>query len=91
MVTEAASDDRQQYLAGVCHQRDTPVVAELCPILLFVEHLDNGVFPLLWNVSLPLHAIDDVEQSLSQGGITVEGDLQQLDGNSIRFNSLPVC
>ena len=32
------------------HQRDTPVVAALCPILIFVENLD-GVFPLLRDVS----------------------------------------
>ena len=66
---------------------DTPAAAALCPILL-VEHLDDGVFPLLRNVSPPPNTNDDVEQSLSQGGITVEGDLEQLDGNSIRSNSL---
>ena len=32
VVTEAASDDLQQYLAGVRHQQNTPVVAALCPI-----------------------------------------------------------
>ena len=85
-----ASDDLQQYLAGVRHQQDTPVVAALCPILLLVKHLDDGVFPLLWNISPPPNANDDVEQSLSQGGITVESDLEQLDGNSIRSNSLSI-
>ena len=86
-----ASDDIQQYLAGVCHQRDTPVVAALCPILLLVEHVDDGVCPLLWNVSPPLNANDDLEQSLSQGGFAVKGDPEQLHGNSIRSNSLSVC
>ena len=42
-------------------------------------------------ISGQANADDDVEQSLSQGGITVEGDLEQLDGNSIRSNSLSVC
>ena len=90
VVTEAASDDLQQYLAGVRHQRDTSVVAALCPILL-VEHLDDVVVPLLRDVSPPPNANDDIEQSLSQGGTTVEGDLELLDGKSIRSNSLSVC
>ena len=88
VVTEAASNDLQQYLAGVHHQRDTPVVAARCPIFLLVEHLGGCGFPLLRNVSPRPNADDDVEQSLSQGGITVEGDLEQIDGNSIRSNSL---
>ena len=54
-------------------------------------YLGEGVFPLLRNVSPPSNANDDVEQSLPQSGITVEGDLEQLDGNSIRSNSLSVC
>ena len=36
VLAEAASDDLQQYLAGVRHQRDAPVIAALCPILLFI-------------------------------------------------------
>ena len=35
VLTEAASDDLQQHLDGVRYQRDVPVVAALCPILLF--------------------------------------------------------
>ena len=34
----------KQYLAGLCYQRDTPIVAALCPILLFVEYHDDGIF-----------------------------------------------
>ena len=86
-----ASDDLQQYLAGDRHLRDTPVVAALCSILLLVEHLDDGIFLLLRDVPPPRNANDDVEQSLPQGGLTVEGDLEQLDENSIRSNSLSVC
>ena len=38
VLTEAASDDLQQFLAGVRYQRDiSAVVAALCPILLFVK------------------------------------------------------
>ena len=33
---------------------------------------------------------DDIEQSPSQRGITVEGDLEQLNGDSIRSDSLSV-
>lgn len=33
----------------------------------------------------------DVEQSLSQGGITVDRDLEQLDRNSVCSNSISVC
>ena len=34
VLAEAASDDLQEYLAGVRYQRYAPVVAALCPILL---------------------------------------------------------
>ena len=47
LLAEAASDDLQQYLAGVCYQRDAPVVAALCPIILFMEYHDDVTFPLL--------------------------------------------
>ena len=47
VLAEAASDDLQQYFAGVRYQRDVPVVAALCPIFLFVAYHDDGIFPLL--------------------------------------------
>ena len=47
VLAEAASDDLQQYLAGVRYQRDAPVVAALCLILLFVEYHDDGILPLV--------------------------------------------
>ena len=47
VLAEAASDDLQQYLAGVRYQRDAPVVAAFCSILLFVKYHDNDIFPLL--------------------------------------------
>ena len=47
ILTEVASYELQQYLADVCYQQDTPVVAAFCPILLFVEYHDDGIFPLL--------------------------------------------
>ena len=53
VLTEAASDDLQQYLAGVRYQRDAPVVAALCPILLFVEYHDNDIFLLLRHLTPP--------------------------------------
>ena len=64
VLTEAASDDLQQYLAGVRYQRDTPVVATLCSVLLFVEYHDDGVFSLLWHLPPP-NTNDDIELSLA--------------------------
>ena len=37
-----------------------------------------------------LNTNDDIEQSPVQGGITVEGDLEQLNGDSVRPDSLSV-
>ena len=47
LLAEVASGDLQQYLTGVRYQRDAPVVAALCPILLSVEYHDDDIFPLL--------------------------------------------
>ena len=44
VLAEATSDDLQQDLAGVRYQQDTPVAAALCPILLFMEYHDDGIF-----------------------------------------------
>ena len=90
VLSEAASDNLQQYLAGVCYQRDAPVVAALCPILLFMEYHDGDTFPLLRHFVLPQNTNDETEQSPTQGGITVEGDLEQLNGDSVRAESLSV-
>ena len=38
----------------------------------------------------PPNTNDDIEQSPSQGGITVEGDLEQLNGDSARSNNYSV-
>ena len=38
----------------------------------------------------PLNTDDDSEQSPSQDGITVEDDLEQLNGDSVRSDSLSV-
>ena len=70
---------------------EMPVVATLCPILLFVKYHDVGIFPLLRHLAPPQNTNDDIEQSPAQGGITVEGDLEQLDGHSVRSDSLSVC
>ena len=91
VLAEAASDDLEQYLAGVRYQRDAPVVAALCPILLFVKYHDDGIFPLLWHLAPPPNTNDDIEQSPAQDGFTVESDLEQLDGDYVRSDSLSVC
>ena len=54
VLAEAASDDLQQYLAGVRYQRDVPVVAALCPILHFVEYHDDGILPVLRHLAPPV-------------------------------------
>ena len=79
VLAEAARVDLQQYLAGVRYQRDAPVVAALCPILLFVEYHDEGIFSLLRHLAPRPNTNDDIEQSQPQGGITVDGDLEQLN------------
>ena len=38
----------------------------------------------------PPYTNGDTEQSPAQGGITVENDLEQLNGDSVRSNSLSV-
>ena len=53
ILAQAVSDDLQQYLAGVRYQRDAPVVTALCPIVLFVEYHDDGIFPLLRYLAPP--------------------------------------
>ena len=42
---EAASDDLLHHLASVRYQRNTPVVAALCTILLPVGYHDNDISP----------------------------------------------
>ena len=85
----ATSDDLQKYLAGVRFQRDAPVVAALCPILIFMEYHDDGMIPLLRHLAPPPNTNDDIEQSTAQGGITVESDVEQLNRDSVRSDSLP--
>ena len=90
VLAEAASDDLQQYFAGVHYQRDAPVVAALCPILLFMEYHDDGIIPLLWHLAPSKNTNDYIEQSPAQSGVTVEGDLEQINGDSVRSDSLSV-
>ena len=47
VLTEAESDDLQQYFTGVRYQRNAPVVTALCPIFLSVEYQDDDIFSLL--------------------------------------------
>ena len=90
VLAEVASDDIQQYLAGVRYQRDSPVVAALCPILLFIEDHDDGIFPLLRHLAPRPNTNEGIEHSPAQGGITVEDDLEQLNEDSVQSNSLSV-
>ena len=68
--------------ACVRYQRDAPVVAAPCPILLFVEYHDDAIFSLLRHLAPPPNTSNDIEQSPAQGGITVEGNIEQLTGTA---------
>ena len=48
------------------------------------------MFPLLRYLAPPPNTNDDIEQSPSQGEITFEGNLEQLNGSSVRPDSLSV-
>ena len=90
VLAKAATDDLQQYFAGMSYQRDAPVVPALCSILLVVEYNDDGIFPLLRHLAAPPNTNEDIEQSPAQGGITYEGDFEELNGDSVRSDSLSV-
>ena len=89
VLTEVASDDLKQYLAGVRYQRDAPIVAALCPILLFMEYHDDGIHPLLRHLAPHPDTNDGIEQSSVKGGITIEGNLDLLNGDSVRSTVFP--
>ena len=89
LLPEAVNDYIQQYLTGVRYKRDASVVAALCPILLFVEYNDDGIFPLL-RPPPSANTDDDIEQSPSQSGVIVELGLEQLNGDSVRSGSLSI-
>ena len=74
VLAEVASDDLQQYLAGVRYQRDAPVVAVLCPILLFVEYHDDAIFLLLRHLAPP------------QIRTTISSSLRRRAGSPLRMN-----
>ena len=51
---------------------------------------DGGIFQLPRHVAPPPNTNDDIELSPAQDGITVEGDLEQLNGDSVRSDSICV-
>ena len=53
-----------------------------------MEYHDNDIFPLLRHLAPSPNTNNDIEQSPAQGGITVGGDLEQLNGDSVRSDSL---
>ena len=56
-----------------------------------MEHQNDGTFPLLRYLAPPLNTNDDIEQYPAQNGITVEGDFEQLNGDSVRSDNLSIC
>ena len=55
-----------------------------------MEYHDDGIFPLLRHLAPHSNSNDDIEQSPAQGGIAVEDDLEQLNRDSVRSDSLSV-
>ena len=53
-----------------------------------MEYQDDGTFPLLRYLAPPPNTDDDIELSPAQGGITVECDLEELNRDSVRSDSL---
>ena len=49
-----------------------------------MEYLDDGIFPLLRHLAPPPNRNDDIDQFPAQGWITVQGELDHLNGNSVR-------
>ena len=86
VLAEAASDKLQPYIASVRYQRDSPVVAALCPI----QYHADDIFALLRHLAPPPNSNEDIDQSPSQGGITIEGDLKELDEDSVRSDGRSV-
>ena len=71
------------------YKRDAPVVAALCPILLFVEYNDDGIFLLLRHLAPPPNNTnDDIEQSPAQGGMRMNHDTTLLR-DEIFFERFP--
>ena len=56
-----------------------------------MEYHDDGLFPTAAAPPPPHpNTNDDIEQSPAQGGIVVEGDLEQLNRDSVQYDSLSV-
>ena len=81
---KAVSDKSSAVSSRHALQAICPSVAALCPIILLMEYHDDGIFPPLRHLASPLNTNVDIEQSPAQGGITVEGTLEQLNGDSVR-------
>ena len=47
-----------------------------------MQYYGDGTFPVLRHLAPPPNTNDDFEQSPAQGGIAVDGDLEQLNGDS---------
>ena len=65
---------------------DTSVVAALFPTLRFGDYHDDGIFSLLRLLPPPPNTADDIEQVPSQDRIAIEGNLEKINGDSIRFD-----
>ena len=53
-----------------------------------MEYHDYDIFPLMRHFAPPPNTNDGIKQYPAQGKITVEGDLEQLNGDSVRSDSL---
>ena len=66
IVTQATSDDFEEYFAGVSHEGDVTIIATLSPVFLLVKHLNRCIFPLLRYAIPPPHSDDDIVE-VSEG------------------------
>ena len=87
VLTDTASGDLQQYLAGVHHQRDTLVVMILFSFLGGGNTMVMASF-YLSSTSPPLATNDDTELSPGRARITIGGDLTQLNGDSFQSTAV---
>ena len=81
---KAVSDKSSAVSCRHALQASCPSAAAICPIILLMEYHDDDIFPPLRHLASPQNTNVDIEQSPAQGGITVEGAFEQLNGDSVR-------
>ena len=68
-VAKAGRNDFQQRFACVGNKRNPSVAVAISSALLFVEYLDDGIFPLLGDFSSYRNVDNDVVKALGECGV----------------------